>query len=165
MTLDMAIKKTLYYSEMRDAPRALMCHYADVAQKELATDVAKIIKRFDISKSNSKEMCYPLPEDFLGIHQVIRRASALPVNWHIKNNTLYISDYGDIDIYYASLPQVITSETPGDYVFKVDARAQTGIPYYMAYRIAKDYAVAKECFEEWNKIIALIKMAQPKERK
>lgn len=159
MTLDTAILRACDYAGTYDTPRALLCYYADVAQKEIAITVAPLIKRFDILKSNSKKARYQLPEDFIGIHQIIRRASVAPVNWSIEDNMLVIEDYGHIDIYYKALPENVAKGG----TFQVNQRLHGAIPYYIAYRIAKDYERQKICLEQWNKINSMFKMTRPKE--
>lgn len=159
MTVDTAIERACDYADVYDTSRALLCYYADIAQREIAITVCPIIKRFDIIKSNCKKLKYPLPKDFIGIHQIIRRASVAPVKWIIEDDMLVIEDYGHIDIYYKALPESVRMGC----VFQVDQKLHNAIPYYIAYRIAKDYEKQKLCLEQWNKTNSLYKMTRPKE--
>ena len=161
MTLDMAIERACEYADVYDTPRALMCYYADIAQKEIAITVSPLVKRFEVSKSNCEKQKYSLPENYTGIHKVIRRASVAPVKWTIEEGMLVIEDYGYIDIYYTALPETIKENC----TFVVEQKLHNAIPYYIAYRIAKDYEIQKFCLEQWNKMNSLYKMTRPKETK
>lgn len=165
MTLDTALHFAAEYCGCDYKKTPIICYYADVAQKELACFAAAIVKRYEIKKETVKEKAFALPDDYLSLHNIMRRNSALPVNYRVDGENLIIKDYGIIDVYYKAMPKTVTAKTAGSYVFEIDKKLHIAIPYYIAYRMAENYDVSQNCFDEWNKIISLYKMTKPKEIK
>ena len=167
MTLNQAFEAASVYARtnLNSFPRALLCYYADVAQKEIALTTAPILKRFDISKSNSKPISYNMPAQSVGFDKIIRRASALPIKYNLCDmDKLVISDYGNLDIYYRVLPDTINENTPDSYKFEVDVTTHTAIPYYIAYRTSKEEDVTQNCLAHWNKYNSLARQSAVKIR-
>ena len=159
MTLKQAIEISLIYGEVPTGKvsQTLLRYYADMAQKEIAVSVSPIIKRFLISKEDSKPEIYRLPKDGARFYRIIRRHSVLPIKYSkMGANELAISDYGQFDVYYSVLPRTIDINTPEDYVFEIDTKCHCAIPFYIAHRIAPDKSVCATCFGEWNKLNDLV---------
>ncbi len=157
MTLNQAFEAAAVYARTDQSAfaRAVLCCYADIAQKEIAMTTAPLVKRFDVSKTNSKPAYYNMPADSIGFDKIIRRGSALPVSYCLDGRQLIISDYGNLDIYYHTLPKTVDENTPDNYCFEVDVKTHRAIPFYIAYRMAADEELAQGCLAEWNKLNSL----------
>lgn len=155
MNLKQAIDIAEIYADLDGASvsEVLIRHYADLAQKEIAVNVSRIVKRFLITKYSKTPEIYKLPEDGTEFYRIMRRHSVLPINF-VKNawNELTLCDSGKFDIYYSVMPKTIDAATPSDYSFEVDSRCHGAIPFYIAHRIAPDKGVSKTCFNEWKKL-------------
>lgn len=160
MTIRQAIDIALTYAKIdgKNIPEALLLYYADVAQKDIALNTFKITKRYNISKKDSKPLHIYLPDDNIGFHNIMRRGSALPIEYTVINDKeLVVSDYGEFDIYYNVLPKTIDLSTRDDYSFEVHIKTHCAIPFYIASKIAKDATIAETCFCEWNTLNSLVK--------
>jgi len=167
MTLNQAFEAATIYArtDLSAFTKALLCYYADIAQKEIAISAAPIVKRFDVSKSNSKPVCYDMPKDSIGFDKIIRRGSALPVNYSFDDaGRIVISDYGKLDIYYRVLPDTVNENTPDSYSFEVDVRTHRAIPFYIAYRLSDNEEIMQGCLAKWNKLNSLAKQSALKIR-
>ncbi|MBQ4542841.1 MAG: hypothetical protein IJA19_01595 [Clostridia bacterium] len=163
MTIKQAIDIAYSYAKIASdsVPKALMRHFADSAQKEIALNTFYIQKRFMVNKKDTKPLKIVLPDENVGFARIIRRGSALPINYTVTDSSqIIIEDYGQFDIYFNILPKTIDLSTDDDYSFEVNIKTHGAIPFYIASKIAKDPRVAETCFYEWNSLNCIAKSYQ-----
>ena len=163
MTIKQALDIAYSYAKIKSgtAPKALLLHYADSAQKEIALNTFNIKNRFLVSKNDSKPLKIELPSENAGFSCIIRRGSALPVKYTVTNDCeIIIEDYGQFDIYYNVLPKTIDLTTDDNYSFEVNIKTHAAIPFYIASKIATDPVVSDTCFYEWNTLNPIAKSYQ-----
>ncbi len=163
MTIKQAIDIAYSYAKIKTGtiPKALLLHYADIAQKEIALNTFNIKKRFMVCKNDTKPLKIVLPADNVAFGCIIRRGSALPINYSVTNNSeINIEDYGQFDIYYNVLPKTIDLSTDDNYSFEVNIKTHGAIPFYIASKIAADPSIADTCFYEWNTLNSIAKSYQ-----
>lgn len=99
----------------------VLTSYYDLAQVEIATTVAPILKTFEARKGSNR-----LPDDFYRICHVPTAYSRTDRN--------HISVDGDVTVKYYAYPTRLKDDADGTTEFEVVSEAQQAIPYYAAAR-------------------------------